>query len=191
MKTLSILFLLGATAFLSFQNYKQGQEIKNLRGELGIEDSSGLKVERSLTVEDHEDENSRSISTRTSEKVSGLAEKLPFNQFFDTEKAFKEDQLFAVMSKKTYPAESYTDKFDKNAFGNPKTKTHPAVYILRCLGRETRENYLFIVDRRFYDTAAIHQKFTQAELSNFESFLSEEKLDRTIFTRRFRGKMID
>jgi hypothetical protein len=65
------------------------------------------------------------------------------------------------------------------------------ILILRCLGRETRENYLFIVDRSFYDATKINQKFTKGEMSSWEFFLSEDKMHQKIFSRRFRNKMID
>jgi len=47
------------------------------------------------------------------------------------------------------------------------------------------------VNREFYDAAKIYQKFTKTELSNFEYFLSEDKLHQEIFNRRFRNQMID
>ena len=193
MKTLLIFLLLGVSGYLFYENFQNTREIRDLRSRLGInsEGGSSVTVERGVSSEDKTEGNSRSFSTSTFERMSGALEDLPFDQFFDSEKAFAKDELFAVTSKKTIPAEYYTDRFDKNSFGNPTTKSHPAVYIVRCLGRETRENYLFIVDRAFYDAAKMHQKFTNAEMSNFEFFLSEEKLERTIFSRRFRGKMVD
>lgn len=115
----------------------------------------------------------------------------PYDQYFDAERAFAKDQLFAVMSKKVIGAEYYEDHFEKNAFGDPSTKSLPAVYIIRCLGRETRENYLFIVDRKMFDSARIHQKFSKEKMSNYEFFLSEERLEETVFHRRFRDKMLD
>lgn len=114
-----------------------------------------------------------------------------FNQYWDADKAFAVDELFAVTSKDTIRREFYTDHFDKNPFGNPTTKYHQPVYIVRAMGRETRENYLFVVNREFYDAAKIYQKFTKTELSNFEYFLSEDKLHQEIFHRRFRNRMID
>jgi hypothetical protein len=114
-----------------------------------------------------------------------------YNQYWDADKAFAVDELFAVTSKNTIRREFYTDHFDRNPFGNPTTKFHQPVYIVRAMGRETRENYLFVVTREFYDAADIYEKFTKAELSNYEYFLSEEKLQREIFHRRFRGRMID
>jgi hypothetical protein len=119
------------------------------------------------------------------------AEPKVFNQYWDADKAFAIDELFAVTSKNTIRREFYTDHFDKNPFGNPTTKFHQPVYIVRAMGRETRENYLFVVTREFYDAAEIYQKFTKVELSNYEYYLSEEKLQQEIFHRRFRGKMID
>lgn len=114
-----------------------------------------------------------------------------YNQYWDADEAFAVDELFAVTSKNTIRREFYTDHFDKNPFGNPTTKFHQPVYIVRAMGRETRENYLFVVPREFYDAAEIYQKFTKVELSNYEYFLSEEKLQQEIFHRRFRGQMID
>jgi hypothetical protein len=114
-----------------------------------------------------------------------------YNQYWDADEAFAIDELFAVTSKNTIRREFYTDHFDKNPFGNPTTKFHQPVYIVRAMGRETRENYLFIVPREFYDAAGIYQKFTKEEMSNFEYFLSEDKLQQKIFHRRFRGQMID
>lgn len=126
-----------------------------------------------------------STSTRSPGKPGG------FHQYWDADKAFAVDELFAVTSKYTIRREFYNDRSDRNPFGHPTTKFHAPVYIVRAMGRETRENYLFIVTREFYDAAKNYQKFTKTELSNFEYFLSEEKLNVTIFHRRFRDKMID
>ena len=68
--------------------------------------------------------------------------------------------------------------------------TLPAIYILRCLGRETRQSFLLIVNREFFFSAKLSQKFTRAELSGFEVFLSEDVLTDTTFHRRFQDKMI-
>ena len=141
---------------------------------------------QSLTI-DRSEENGGQMSTATTSppKPDG------FNQYWDADKAFAVDELFAVTSKNTIRREFYTDHFDKNPFGNPTTKFHEPVYIVRAMGRETRENYLFVVTREFYDAAKIYQKFTKTELSNFEYFLSEDKLQEKIFHRRFRDRMID
>lgn len=140
----------------------------------------------SLTIKRSEESaNGFSTETTSPPKRDG------FNQYWDADKAFAVDELFAVTSKDTIRREFYTDHFDKNPFGNPTTKFHQPVYIVRAMGRETRENYLFIVTREFYDAAKIYQKFTKTELSNFEYFLSEDKLHQEIFHRRFRNRMID
>lgn len=140
----------------------------------------GLTIKRS-----EESAGGSSTSTTSPPRQDG------FNQYRDADKAFAIDELFAVTSKDTIRREFYTDHFDKNPFGNPTTKFHQPVYIVRAMGRETRENYLFIVTREFYDAAKIYQKFTKTELSNFEYFLSEERLHQEIFHRRFRNRMID
>ena len=46
-------------------------------------------------------------------------------------------------------------------------------------------------DLAVYNSAQVHEKFTKEQMSNFELFLSEERLESTVFHRRFRGKMID
>lgn len=129
--------------------------------------------------------NGSSTSTRSPREPDG------YNQYWDADKAFAIDELFAVTSKYTIRREYYTDRFDRTPFGQPKTKFFEPVYIVRAMGRETRENYLFIVTREFYDAAKNYQKFTKTEMSNFEYFLSEDKLNSEIFHRRFRAKMID
>lgn len=129
-------------------------------------------------------------ATNNGEAISSNHEK-GFNQYFDAHKAFAKDTLFAMTDKQIVPDLKYTDRFDKNIFGHPKEKTHPPVYTIRFLGRETRENYIFVVPRKFYDSVQLHQKFTNAELSSYEFYLSEEKLHQEIFHRRFRQRMID
>jgi len=103
----------------------------------------------------------------------------------DPSRSFARNELFAVMEKKTIPPETYPQFFDRN-----KVNTLPAIYILRCLGRETRQSFLLIVNREFFFSAKLSQKFTRAELSGFEVFLSEDVLTDTIFHRRFQDKMI-
>lgn len=169
MREFLILILTGVCGYLAFQVHRQNQKIARLEGATQVAQSeTKMKQEDRIGSEDR-----------------------PFNQYLHAEKAFAIDELFAVTSKQIVPGQSYVDRFDKTVFGNPRTKKHPPVYVLRCLGRETRENYLFIVDRPFDDAAEIHQKFTKAEMSNWEFFLSEDKMHQKIFHRRFRNKMID
>ncbi len=220
MKSFLLLILTAISSFLAYVVYDQNRTIQALIGAAAISPVGGEDLpqaapgiaenppgearnfrnekerptrETIVRVESSESSagTSQSTSMQHRHRSAVGTENRLFDQYFDAEKAFAKDQLFAVMAKQTIRAEHYVDRFDKNLLGNPKTKTHPAVYILRCLGRETRENYLFIVDRTFHDRAKIHEKFTKAEMSNFEFFLSEERLERTIFHRRFRSKMID
>lgn len=108
----------------------------------------------------------------------------PYEEYSDAVEAFEEDQLFAVMSKTIINKERYLHETEKNAVGKPVPKFLPAVHVLRCLGRETRKNYLFIVDLETFDGTRRHEKLTKDRMADFEFFLSEKRLKETVAKRR-------
>ena len=111
----------------------------------------------------------RVVSSSNGETIESVHDKV-YNQYFDADEAFAKDELFAVTGKQIIREKYYTDHFDKDVFGKPREKKHPRVFIVRCMGRETRENYMFIVPKEFHDRVKIYQKFTNVQLSNFEYF---------------------
>jgi len=95
------------------------------------------------------------------------------------------EQLLAVMGKDTIHPTTEQDFFDKL-----KTKTTQPVYVLRCLGKKTRTNYLLVVDRTFFFKATIHQKFTPQEVSMYDVYSSEAQLRGDVFHQRFQELML-
>jgi hypothetical protein len=95
------------------------------------------------------------------------------------------EQLLAVMGKDTIHPTTEQDFFDKL-----KTNTTQPVYVLRCLGKATRTNYLLVVDRAFFFKATIHQKFTPQEVSMYDVYSSEAELRGDVFHQRFQELML-
>jgi|GEM_PF-6613103 len=109
----------------------------------------------------------------------------------DVESAFRMDELFAVLSKEFIPPRTYDKKFQKTRLGGQATGIYPAVYTIKCLGRETRETYIFIIGQRLYNQIRTNQKLTRSQLGSFQKYLSEEKFRGDLFSDRFRFRMID
>jgi hypothetical protein len=113
------------------------------------------------------------------------------HSYRDVESAFRKDELFAVLSKEFIPPQTYDKIFQKTRLGGQATGTYPAVYTIKCLGRETRETYIFIIGYRFYNQIHTNQKLTRHELGLFQKYLSEADLRDDLFHKRFRFQMID
>ncbi len=111
--------------------------------------------------------------------------------YYDAETAFRQDQLFAVLSKEVIAAETFDKTFQKTKLGGQVKGTYPPVYFLRCMGRETRETYIFVVDEKLYDEAFKHQKLQPRQLGTFKKYLSEERFRDDLFHERFRFQMIN
>lgn len=201
--SLAVLVLCGVVAFLLLREPEVREKLVLVTSENKADPTSG----RTTSMPDRIDTKETGQLALLVEKVNALLkqnaekkgsqiaqpsppsppEKKIFDQYWDADEAFAQDELFAVTSKRTIPREEYTDVLNRGPF----TKYHKEVYIVRAMGRETRENYLFIVPMEFYVKAKTYQKFTKAQMSSFEYFLSEKKLEREVFSRRFRHKMID
>ncbi|MGZ0655219.1 hypothetical protein ACWPKO_13605 [Coraliomargarita sp. W4R53] len=111
--------------------------------------------------------------------------------YHDVESAFKQDQLFAVLSKDFVPPKNFDKTFQKTALGGQAKGTYPPVYTIKCLGRETRETYIFVVGYRFYNKLMINEKLQPSQLGSYKKYLSEEQFREELFHDRFRFQMID
>lgn len=183
------MILIGLCGFLGFKVHRQNQEIGRLKG-----NPQAQGEEKAVSGSEAELETQSDFATTDTsyhEDGTGGQEAGSFNPYFDEDRAFSKDELFAVTSKQVVPAKYYEDLSDVSTLGTPKKKSHPPVYVIHCLGRETRENYLFIVDQLFYQNTMLNQKFTREQLSSWEKFLSEEKMERLIFTRRLQNEQVN
>ncbi|WPJ96673.1 hypothetical protein SH580_03015 [Coraliomargarita algicola] len=125
------------------------------------------------------------------EQAPPPVEKKASPTYHDAESAFKQDQLFAVLSKDFIPSKTFDKTFQKTALGGQAKGSYPPVYTIKCLGRETRETYIFVVGYRFYNKLMINEKLQPSQLGSYRKYLSEEDFRNDLFNERYQFKMID